>query len=292
MVAFFLFPSAFADQRHLYQAGFMAPYASTYAASASPQLYAPAAPEPMYASPEMYASQEMYASPEFVQYAYPAAYDQETSGTGNLAMLAVAGAVVGGVIGYKTQQPAKAAQRTTGARAGSPEMKAALLYSTSTGNTETAAGYLAAATGLEAVDIGDVDVETIKACDSLIVGAPTWNTGADEERTGTEWDAFLYGDLTALDLKGKKVAVFGMGDQAGYADNFCDAMDELASCFEKQGATIVGAWPTAGYEHEESKSVRGDNFVGCAFDEDNQPDMSEERANKWIEQIKGEGIAI
>jgi flavodoxin I len=234
----------------------------------------------------------MYASPEFVQYAYPAAYDQETSGTGNLAMLAVAGAVVGGVIGYKTQQPAKATPRAGSSRAGSPEMKAALLYSTTTGNTETAAGYIASATGLEAVDIGDVDLEAIKECDSLIVGAPTWHTGADSERSGTAWDEFLYGDLTALDLSGKKVAVFGMGDQAGYADNYCDAMDELASCFEKQGATIVGAWPTAGYDHEESKSVRGDNFVGCAFDEDNQPDESEERANKWVEQIKGEGIAI
>ena len=106
------------------------------------------------------------------------------------------------------------------------------------------------------MDIGDVDVETIKECDSLIIGAPTWHTGADSERSGTAWDEFLYGDLTALDLSGKKVAVFGMGDQAGYADNFCDAMDELASCFEKQGATIVGAWPTSGYEHEESKSVR------------------------------------
>ena len=45
-----------------------------------------------------------------------------------------------------------------------------------------------------------------------------------------------------------------MGDQSGYADNYCDAMDELASCFEKQGATIVGAWSTDGYEHEDSKS--------------------------------------
>jgi len=274
MVAFFLLPSAFADQRQLYQPGFMAPYASTYSVSASPQM--------------------MYASPEYVpaQYAYPEAYpvyEQATSDTSewaNVAMLAVAGAVVGGAIGYKTQQ------RAGTARAGSPEMKAALLYSTTTGNTETAAGYIAAATGLEAVDIGDVDVETIKECDSLIVGAPTWHTGADSERSGTAWDEFLYGDLTALDLSGKKVAVFGMGDQGGYADNFCDAMDELATCFEKQGATIVGAWPTAGYEHEESKSVRGDNFVGCAFDEDNQPDESEERANKWVEQIKGEGIAI
>jgi flavodoxin I len=288
MVAFFLLPSALADQRQLYQAGFMAPYASTYASSVSSQMYAPVAPEMIYAS------ENMYASPEYVpaQYAYPAAYpvyEQEASNDwSNVAMLAVAGAVVGGVIGYKTKQPKRAAA----ARAGSPEMKAALLYSTTTGNTETAAGYIADATGLEAVDIGDVDMDTIKECDSLICGAPTWHTGADEERSGTAWDEFLYGDLTGLDLNGKKVAIFGMGDQAGYADNYCDAMDELATCFEKQGATIVGAWSTSGYDHEESKSVRGDNFVGCAFDEDNQPDLSEERAKKWVEQIKGEGIAI
>merc|ERR1719316_1082095 len=205
----------------------------------------------------VYASQEMYESLPY-QYAYPAAYpvyEQEatnTSGWSNVAMFAVAGALVGGALGYNTKQ-----KRAGATRAGTPEMKAALLYSTSTGNTETAAGYIAAATGLEAVDIGDVDVETIKACDSLIVGAPTWHTGADSERSGTAWDEFLYGDLTGLDLSGKKVAIFGMGDQSGYADNYCDAMDELASCFEKQGATIVGAWSTDGYEHEDSKSVRG-----------------------------------
>merc|ERR1711907_745714 len=177
-------------------------------------------------------------------------------------------------------------------RAPSPDMKAALLYSTTTGNTETAAGYIADATGLEAVDIGDVDMETIKECDILIVGAPTWHTGADSERSGTAWDEFLYGDLTAIDCSGKKVAIFGMGDQSGYADNYCDAMDELATCFEKQGATIVGAWSSEGYEHEDSKSIRGDKFVGCAFDEDNQPELSEERAKNWVAQIKGEGITI
>ena len=52
----------------------------------------------------------------------------------------------------------------------------------------------------------------------------------------------------------REVAIFGMGDQSGYADNYCDAMDELASCFEKQGATIVGAWSSEGYDHEDSKS--------------------------------------
>ena len=38
-----------------------------------------------------------------------------------------------------------------------------------------------------------------------------------------------------------------------------------------------------------STQVRGDNLLGCAVDEDNQPDDSEDRAKKWVEQIKGEG---
>merc|ERR1719235_1566594 len=79
MVAFLLFPSAVAD-RQFYQAGFMAPtYQSTYAA----------APEMMYA-------------PE-VQYAYPEAYPEESSGFSDMAMLAVAGAALGAAIGYKTK---------------------------------------------------------------------------------------------------------------------------------------------------------------------------------------------
>jgi flavodoxin I len=144
------------------------------------------------------------------------------------------------------------------------------------------------------VDISDVSADDIMACDSLIVGAPTWHTGADSERSGTAWDEFLYGDLEGLDLSGKKVAVFGMGDQSGYGDNYCEAMDELATCFEKQGATIVGHWSSDGYDHTASKSLRdgGSKFVGCAFDEDNQPELSEERAKNWVAQIKGEGITI
>ena len=160
------------------------------------------------------------------------------------------------------------------------------------GNTETVAGYIADATGLEAQDIGDLDGDTVAGYDGLIVGAPTWHTGADTERSGTAWDEFLYGDLAGLKLSGKKVAVFGVGDQAGYSDNFNDAMDELASCFKKQGATIVGATATAGYDHEESKSVAGGKFIGLACDEDNQPEMSEDRAKAWVAQIKGEGMPL
>jgi len=106
------------------------------------------------------------------------------------------------------------------------------------------------------------------------------------------WDTFLYGDLTSMDLKGKKVAIFGLGDQAGYSDNFCDAMDELSECFKAQGAEIIGATSAEGYDHTESKSEAGGTFVGCPFDEDNQPEMSEDRVKAWLAQLKGEGMAV
>merc|ERR1740127_108050 len=117
----------------------------------------------------------------------------------------------------------------------------AVARSATPGNTETVAGYVAAKTGLEAQCIDDLDGAAVAGFDGLIVGSPTWHTGADTERSGTAWDEFIYGDLTSLDLKGKKVAIFGLGDSSGYADNFCDAMDELAECFKKQGAEIVGS---------------------------------------------------
>jgi len=177
-------------------------------------------------------------------------------------------------------------------RAGVIEAKAGLIYSTTTGNTETVAGYVAAATGAEMTDIADISPDDMLAFDCLICGAPTWHTGADSERSGTAWDDFLYGDLKNMDLSGKKVAVFGLGDQSGYGDNFCDAMDELTACFKAQGAEICGSWSTDGYDHEDSKSIADGKFVGLPCDEDNQPEMSEERVNTWITQLKGEGMAI
>lgn len=93
-----------------------------------------------------------------------------------------------------------------------------LYYSTQTGNTETVAGYIAEAAGLEIEDIGDAEDDAVTGLDSIIVGAPTWHTDEESERSGTEWDTWLYDTLPNLDLSGKNVAVFGVGDQASYGE--------------------------------------------------------------------------
>merc|ERR1719232_2008013 len=139
-------------------------------------------------------------------------------------------------------------------------------------------------------DIGDAEDGDITGADALIVGAPTWHTGADTERSGTTWDDWLYSTLPNLDLEGKKVAVFGVGDQASYSDNFCDAAGELYDLFEAKGCKMYGLTSTDGYDHTESKAIRDDKFCGLMCDEDNQYDMSEERVAAWIAQLKEEGF--
>jgi len=174
----------------------------------------------------------------------------------------------------------------------SPKMSVGLYYSTSTGNTETVAEYIADKTGIEGWnDIADVETDEVLAHDAIIIGAPTWHTGADKERSGTSWDEWLYDTLPDMDFSGKKVAIFGVGDSAGYGDNYCDATGELYDCFTAKGAKIYGMTPAEdGIEYTESKSVRDGKFVAKAFDEDNFSDMSEDRVSEWLEQLKSEGF--
>ena len=167
---------------------------------------------------------------------------------------------------------------------------AGIFYDSSTGNTETVAGYIASAAGLSAEVIADAKKEELGALDSLIVGAPTWHTGADEQRSGTSWDEFLYETLPNLDLQGKKVAVFGCGDQESYSDYYCDAAGELYEKFKEKGCKMYGFTSTDGYNHQASKAVIDGKFCGLMFDEDNQYDVSEDRAKTWIAQLKDEGF--
>jgi len=167
-----------------------------------------------------------------------------------------------------------------------------LFFGTQTGKTEEAATLLADSTGLEASDIGDISAGDLSGYDGIIAGVPTWHTGADEQRSGTAWDDYLE-EIRALDLGGKPCAVFGVGDQAGYGDNFCDAIEELHSTFEAAGAKMLGYVDSSGYDmYSESKSVKDGKFLGLPLDQDNEPDMTEARVKAWIDQLKSEGMPI
>merc|ERR1712087_32577 len=179
-----------------------------------------------------------------------------------------------------------ASRRSASVRMGA-RAEVGLFYSTSTGNTEAAADWIKQKFSgdiTDPTDIGEVDVSDLEGYSSLIVGAPTWNTGADEGRSGTAWDEVIE-EIKDLDLSGKKVAVFGCGDY------FCDAIEEVYSAMKGAGATMVGFVDPSGYDFAESKSVIDGKFCGLPLDEDNESDMTEDRVAAWCEQISGEGLA-
>jgi flavodoxin I len=175
-----------------------------------------------------------------------------------------------------------------------------IFYGTSTGSTQTIADLLHQAfgpeTSSEPIDVDTLEDSTLAQAfaqhESLIVGTPTWNTGADSERSGTGWDELYYDKLPALKdiLQGKKVAVFGLGDQQSYAENYADASGELFDVFSELGCTMLGSWSMEGYEHEDSKAIRGDKFCGLLLDVVNQEELSESRVNSWTAQLIKEGI--
>ena len=176
------------------------------------------------------------------------------------------------------------------ARGPAPAAAVGVFFGTVSGKTEDIAGEIAAGLGAEAQDFGEIGgAEDLLEFDSLVVGAPTWHTGADTDRSGTPLDD-LYDEIDGLDLSGKKVAVFGLGDSQSYSDNFCDAIEEIHNHFQSAGAEMVGYVSTDGYTYDDSKSVVDGKFLGLPIDEDSESDMSADRYNAWVEQLKGEGV--
>lgn len=166
-----------------------------------------------------------------------------------------------------------------------------LFFSTQTSNTEAVAGMIGKAAGVEPADIAEIAMGDLASYDALIVGCPTWNTGADELRSGTACDDVLE-DTKGMDLQGKPVDVFGRGDSATYGDNFCDCIEEVPETLCAAGAKMVGYVDGAGYGHTESKSERDDKYLGLPLIQDSADDQTEDRVANWISQLKGEGMPI
>ncbi|CZE49002.1 flavodoxin FldA [Campylobacter geochelonis] len=161
-------------------------------------------------------------------------------------------------------------------------MSIAIVYGSSMGNTENAAGVIKEKLGLEAdvLNIADTDASTLNGYDKLICGTSTWGSGDLQD----DWDAF---DFSALNLDGKTVAVFGLGDSQSYSDEYCNAMGKLYYSLKEKGATMVGEVSKDGYTFEDSEAINDDgNFVGLALDYDNEDDMSDERISNWVEKIR------
>jgi flavodoxin I len=168
--------------------------------------------------------------------------------------------------------------------------KIALIYWPKKGNTEDAAYRIYNHFEKEMIDIftiNNINTAEFDLYDAFIVGGST--TGADnwEEAHKTRWVDF-YARLHNAAINGKPFAIFGLGDQILYPYNFVDGMRGIKEQFESNGAVHKGLWPVEGYEFRDSDSVEGDHFLGLALDLDQQKEMTDDRIEAWVNQVKRE----
>lgn len=165
-------------------------------------------------------------------------------------------------------------------------MNMAIYYGSSTGNTEIAAEKIKEQMGEFISHIADVskvdDPAELANYDLIFFGVSTWNIGEMQD----DWADFIP-KMDGLDLTGKKICFFAMGDAIGYSYNFLDAMGELWGVVQKLGnPELIGIWPTEDYEFDESLGQFDDNhFIGLGLDEDNESDKTDDRIKAWLVKV-------
>jgi len=164
--------------------------------------------------------------------------------------------------------------------------KTAIIYSFHTQKSKKVAEKIIDAFGkknIEPVNAEEINKEVFEQFDNFILSAPTWFDG----ELPNYWDEFVP-ELEDMDLKKKKFAVFGLGDQKGYPENFCDAIGILSGIIEDCGGKIVGHTSNEGYTYESSQAEKEGKFVGLAIDQENQARLTNDRVKNWVELLNKE----
>lgn len=162
--------------------------------------------------------------------------------------------------------------------------RTAIFYGSTEGNTEDAAEKLKDLLGN--VDLYNVDsatAEDVQKYDNVIFGASTWEIGELQE----DWETFI-DVLDDVDFTGKTVAFFGAGDADGYPDTFADALGIIYERIANSGARFIGQIDRDEYAFDDSRALIDGKLIGLPIDNDNEPDLTDDRLKRWAEQIEGE----
>lgn len=167
------------------------------------------------------------------------------------------------------------------------QLSVALFYGSDTGNTEAVTQDfvdLWTLTPLTVISADAMKVSDYDHHDVIIIGLSTWYDGDLQ----SDFEEF-FDDFKTIDFTNKIVAIYGLGDQHGYAEYFVDGIGILAREVEANGGTIIGHWPCKDYDYESSKAQYTEElFYGLALDDDNEMHKTPERLRSWIDQITSE----
>lgn len=166
-----------------------------------------------------------------------------------------------------------------------------ILYWGKGGNVEKVAHMIYEKLGSEKADLFDVesfDVNKLQNYKLAILGGST--VGADNWEDATNdnmWNRF-FREIENKDLSNMTFAAFGLGNQVLYPDNFVDALGFFYDEIIKTHAKVIGRWPVEGYRFTNSEGAQKDKFYGLALDEDTEPELTEDRVNRWLAQLEKE----
>ena len=117
--------------------------------------------------------------------------------------------------------------------------KATIIFGSTTGNTEIVADKIAETmTGydVQVIYVTDAKDDTaVKEADLVLYGCSTMGLGELQD----DFIPYYENRMTPALLKGKNVAVFGLGDKENYEDYFCWAADILSKKVTECGANLV-----------------------------------------------------
>ena len=170
-----------------------------------------------------------------------------------------------------------------------------LFFASSTGNTRRIAKTIKKrfddATMADALNVNKASAGLVAGYSHLILGTSTLGggqlPGLSTDCMGGGWEEFLP-QLKDVDFSGKTVALFGLGDQAKYPDEFVDAMGIIYRFIVERGARVVGSWPADDYDFISSRALLNDEFVGLVLDQENQKLLTEARLDTWLKRIAPE----
>ncbi len=168
-----------------------------------------------------------------------------------------------------------------------------LFFGTDTGTTRLVGKKIAAKIGDDLVakplNINRTELDDLLSYDVLILGTATYGEGdlpgKENNVKNGSWAEFVP-QLDEVDLTGKTVALYGVGNQEKYGERYVNGMAKLYKLVTSKGATVVGEWDTEGYTFSASEAVIDGKFVGLAIDNKSQKIETESRIEGWVNQIK------
>ncbi len=169
--------------------------------------------------------------------------------------------------------------------------KTAIFFGPEGGSVHRVAKLVASKLGedkTQLIHVNKASAEELNRYEKIIfgistVGKETW----DQKFSNADWAKFMP-IVSDFDFKGKKVAIFGLGDHVTYAYHFVNSLGTLARIVLENGGNLIGKVSPEGYDFQDSEALENGEFLGLPIDEDFEPELTDTRVTAWVDMLKKE----